>query len=408
MSIANEKEEILDVRQDFPVLNHHPELVYLDSGATALKPKCVIDKLDDYYNNYGVNVHRGVYQLSYEATEIYEDTRNVVASFLNCHANEVVYTKGASNGLNMVATGWGMKYIQEGDEIIVSQLEHHSNVLPWQNVAQCKKANLKYIPLDSEGRITVDAFQKTITNKTKVVAITYVSNVMGYISPVKEIIKIAHQFGAVVVVDAAQAVAHMPIDVKDLDVDFLAFSSHKMLGPTGFGILYGKYALLDKMSPTEFGGDMVDDAGMYQSVFKEVPYKFETGTPPIAEAIAFPEAVHYLQKIGFDAIRHHEEVLTKYALDQMKQIPNVVIYNPTVETGIISFNIKNVHPHDVITILDQYHIALRAGHHCAQLITDWLETPGTLRACIYIYNNYEDIDKFIAALKEAATYFKEW
>lgn len=399
---------LLNCRSDFPMLKNNPDLVYLDSGATALKPQSVIDKMDEYYQKYGVNVHRGVYELSYEATNMYEDSRKKTAEFINCSADCVVFTKGASNALNMIATGYGMKFIQKDDEIITSQLEHHSSVLPWQNVCSYKSSVLKYIPLDKEGRIQVEAFRNTITDKTKVVALTYVSNVMGYITPIKEIIKIAHEHNAIVIVDAAQAVAHMRVDVKDLDCDFLCFSSHKMMGPTGFGILYGKKELLEKMNPIEFGGDMVDDAGMYKSIYKEIPYKFETGTPPIAEAIAFPEAISYIESIGFDAISKHEHILTQYCLDNLKQIKNVVIYNKTVETGIISFNIKNVHPHDAISLLDQDHIALRAGHHCAQLITDWLETPGTLRACIYIYNTKEDIDKFVSSVKKTAEYFKEW
>ena len=400
--------KILNLKKDFPVLVNNPELAYLDSGASSLKPKTVIDKLDEYYNKYGVNVNRGVYKLSYQATVEYEETREVVAKFLNAKTNEIVFTKGASNGLNMLAQSYGLDNISEGDEIITSELEHHSNGLPWLNVAKRKKATLKYIELNTEGRITVENFKKVLSNKTKVVALTYVSNVMGYITPVEEIIKLAHEVGAVVILDAAQAVPHMQIDVKKLDVDFLAFSAHKMLGPTGFGILYGKYKYLKNMEPVEFGGDMNDNVELFDVTYKDAPYKFETGTPPIAEAIAFKEAIKYIDNVGYDKIQEHEKALLDYAMQKLQQIDGIEIYNPTTETGIISYNVKGIHPHDVATIYDEKNIALRAGHHCAQLITKWLGCMGTLRATIYLYNDYEDIDRFIDATKEAAEYFKEW
>jgi len=400
--------KLLNLKKDFPVLVNNPELAYLDSGASSLKPKCVIDKLDEYYNKYGVNVNRGVYKLSYQATVEYEETREVVAKFLNAKPSEIVFTKGASNGLNMLAQSYGLDNVFEGDEIITSELEHHSNGLPWLNVAKRKNATLKYIELDHEGRITVENFKKVLSNKTKVVAITYVSNVMGYITPVREIIKLAHEVGAVVILDAAQAAPHMQIDVKELDVDFLAFSAHKMLGPTGFGILYGKYKYLKNMEPVEFGGDMNDNVELFDVTYKDAPFKFETGTPPIAEAIAFKEAIRYINNIGFEKIQAHEKALLDYAMNKLKQIDGIEIYNPTTETGIISFNVKGIHPHDVATIYDEKNIALRAGHHCAQLITKWLGCTGTLRATIYLYNDYEDIDRFIDATKEAAEYFKEW
>lgn len=400
--------DLLNIKKDFPVLNNNPDLVYLDTGATALKPKCVIDKINEYYDKYGVNVNRGVYELSYEATTEYEETRTLTAKFLNAREKEIVFTKGASNGLNMVALGFGMDYIQEGDEIITTELEHHSNVLPWMNVAKKKNATLKYIELDSTGRITVEAFKKTITEKSKVLAITYVSNVMGYITPIKEIIKIAHEHNIIVVVDAAQAVPHMKVDVQDLDCDFLAFSAHKMFGPTGFGILFGKYKYLKKMSPIEYGGDMIDVVEKYEATTKDAPYKFETGTPPIAEAIAFKEAIKYIESIGYDRIHEHEQILLNYAREKLSKEEGITIYNPTAETAIITFNINKAHPHDAATIFDEYHVALRAGHHCAQLITKWLDCVATLRACIYVYNDYHDIDVFVEAVKAAVKYFEEW
>ncbi len=400
--------DLLNIKKDFPVLNNNPDLVYLDTGATALKPKCVIDKINEYYDKYGVNVNRGVYELSYEATTEYEETRTLTAKFLNAREKEIVFTKGASNGLNMVALGFGMDYIQEGDEIITTELEHHSNVLPWMNVAKKKNATLKYIELDSTGRITVEAFKKTITEKSKVLAITYVSNVMGYITPIKEIIKIAHEHNIIVVVDAAQAVPHMKVDVQDLDCDFLAFSAHKMFGPTGFGILFGKCKYLKKMSPIEYGGDMIDVVEKYEATTKDAPYKFETGTPPIAEAIAFKEAIKYIESIGYDRIHEHEQILLNYAREKLSKVEGITIYNPTAETAIITFNINKAHPHDAATIFDEYHVALRAGHHCAQLITKWLDCVATLRACIYVYNDYHDIDVFVEAVKAAVKYFEEW
>lgn len=397
-----------EIKKDFPVLVNNPSLVYLDSCATSLKPKSVIEKIDEYYEKYGVNVNRGVYDLSYHATLEYEETRQKTAEFLNAKPEEIVFTKGASSGLNLIASSYGLDNINEGDEIITSELEHHSNIIPWQNVAKKKKAILKFIELDSTGRITVESFKKVLSNKTKVVALTYVSNVMGYVTPIEEIIRLAHSVNAKVIVDAAQAVPHMKIDVKALDVDFLAFSAHKMLGPTGFGILYGKYDLLQKMEPIEFGGDMNDNVDLYESHYKDAPYKFETGTPPIAEAIAFKEAIKYLENYGYDKIQENEKTLTKYVIDELLKIENVTIYNPTVETGTIAFNIKNVHPHDAATYFDEEHIALRAGHHCAQLITKWLECVGTLRACFYLYNDLDDAKKFVNAVKGAAEYFKEW
>ena len=400
--------KLLDVKKDFPVLVNNPNLSYLDTGATALKPYQVIEKLNEYYTKYGVNVNRGVYKLSYQATLEYEETRTLTAKFLNAREKEIVFTKGASNALNMVALGFGMNYINEGDEIISSELEHHSSVLPWVNVAKKKNATIKYIPLDSTGRITLQGFLQVLSEKTKVIALTYVSNVMGYITPIKEIIKIAHERGIIVVVDAAQAVPHMKIDVKELDCDFLAFSAHKMMGPTGFGILYGKYKYLKQMEPIEYGGDMIDTVEKYENEAKDAPFKFEAGTPPIAEAIAFKEAIKYIEKVGYENIHAHEQELLKYAKEKLKDIKGIKIYNPDAETGIISFNVEKAHPHDVATIFDEHEVCLRAGHHCAQLITKWLECIGTLRACIYIYNDYQDIDKFVEAVKVAVKYFEEW
>ena len=399
--------DILNVRKDFPVLVNNPNVVYLDSAATSLKPYSVINKMNEYYCNYGVNVNRGVYKLSYIATENYEKTRIRCQEFLNAkYMEEIVYTKGASNGLNMIALGY-MDYLNEGDEIVSCELEHHSSILPWQEVAKKKNLKLRYAKLINN-KPTLDSFKEVINEKTKVVVVTYVSNVMGYILPIKDIVKLAHEYHAVVVVDAAQAVPHLKIDVQDLDCDFLAFSAHKMLGPTGFGILYGKKHLLNKLKPIEFGGDMIDEVELYDNTTKDAPYKFETGTPPIAEAISFIEAINYLENIGYDKIHDHIEDLTKYALKKLEGIEGLHIYNKDTDTGIITFNIRDVHPHDASTIFDERDICLRAGHHCAQLITHHLGVVGTLRCSIYIYNNHEDIDKFVQAVKDACEYFKEW
>lgn len=396
------------IKKDFPILKNNPNLIYLDSAASSLKPACVINKIKEYYEEYGVNVHRGVYGLSYKATDEYEETRGVVAKFINALDEEIVFTKGATASLNLVASSYGMDNINEGDEIIVSELEHHSSVMPWQEIVKTKKAKLVFVPLDEDGRITVQNFKKVLTNKTKIVALTYVSNVMGYVSPIKEIIDLAHSVNALVIIDAAQAAPHLKIDVKAIDADFLAFSAHKMLGPSGLGVLYGKYNLLNSLKPIEFGGDMNDYVEKYNSTFKDAPYKFEAGTPLISEVIAFKEAIHYLEKIGMDNIHAHEQKLMSLAIDGLNKIDGITVYNKTCETGVISFNINGIHPHDAATIFDQNNVALRAGHHCAQLITSWLGCVGTLRASFYLYNDEQDVKKFIESVKQAAEYFKEW
>lgn len=397
--------DINKIRADFPVLRENPNLAYLDNAAMALKPDCVINAVDDYYKRLGVNVHRGVYKMSYEATDLYEEARTKIANFINADFEEVVFTRGASNSLNLVALSYGMNFLKPGDEIITSELEHHSSHMPWNNVAKLTGAKVKYIPLNQEGRITVEAFKSVLSEKTKVVAITYVSNVMGYITPIKEIIKLAHSVGAVVSLDGAQAVPHMNVDVKDLDCDFLSFSGHKLCGPTGIGVLYGKYELLDMMPPVEFGGDMADTVKKDSMTFKAAPYKFETGTPIIAGAIGLGEACCYLKSIGLDNISKYEYELKKFAVDELKKIDGIEIYNPNAETGIISFNINGVHPHDAASVFDKDDVCIRAGHHCAQLITSWLGTIGTVRASFYFYNTKEDVIKFVKAVKEARDFF---
>ena len=400
--------DVLKLRNDFPVLRKDKNLAYLDNAAMALKPDCVINAVDNYYRNYGVNVHRGVYQLSFEATDMYEEARKTIAEFINAKFEEVVFTRGASQSLNLVAQSYGLNNIKEGDEVITTELEHHSSNMPWFNVCKVKNATLKYVPLDSEGRITVENFKKVLTKKTKVVAITYVSNVMGYVTPIREIIKLAHEVGAVVSLDGAQAVPHMNVDVKELDCDFLSFSGHKLCGPTGIGVLYGKKELLDAMEPIEFGGDMADTVTTTSQTYKATPYKFEAGTPIIAGAIGLAEACKYLKSIGLDNIAKYEKDLRDKAVAELKKIDGIKIYNPNAETGIISFNIDGVHPHDAASVFDEYKVCIRAGHHCAQLITAWLKTIGTVRASFYFYNTEEDIKKFIDGVRAAKDFFGQF
>jgi cysteine desulfurase / selenocysteine lyase len=397
--------DICDIRNDFYILTNS-DIAYLDNAASTLKPKSVIDEINYYYERLGVNVHRGVYQLSYEATDRYEKARETVAEFINCKFEEVVFTRGASSALNLVASSYGMKNIGPGDEIITSELEHHSSMLPWQNVAKVKGAKLVYVPLDQEGRITIDNFKKVLTDKTKVVALTHVSNVMGYITPIKEIIQLAHEVGAIVSVDGAQAVPHMKVDVKDLDCDFLSFSGHKMCGPTGVGVLYGKYDLLQGMDPIEFGGDMIDYVYLEDATFKDAPYKFETGTPIIAGAIGLKKAIDYLNQIGYDFIIKQELALRDYALERLKTLGDEIeLYNPGTDTGILTFNIKGIHPHDAASVFDQENVALRAGHHCAQPLMHCLKQIATLRASFYFYNTKADVDRFIEAVIKAKSFF---
>lgn len=397
--------DVKKIRKDFPIYQNNKDMVYLDNAATVLKPKKVLDKMNEYYTHFGVNIHRGVYKLSYLATKAYEEGRQKVADFINASFEEIVYFKNASEALNFVALSWGETNIKEGDEIITSELEHHSSVLPWQQLALRKKAVLRYLKLDSKGRITIDALKSVLNEKTKVIALTLVSNVFGYITPIEELIKEARKYNSLVVVDAAQGIAHLPIDVKKMDCDFLAFSAHKALGPTGLGVLYGKKDIFKKLKPLFYGGDMIDNVELYDSSYREMPYRFEVGTPAIAEIIGLGYALDYLKDIGLDNIKKHEQELTKYALEKMKVLKHLTIYNSNPDLGIIAFNLDGVHPHDVATILDSDNVYVRAGHHCAQLIAKKLEIVASLRVSFFIYNDKEDIDKLIEALKKAINFF---
>ena len=394
------------IRKEFPLYINHENIVYLDNGATSLKPKCVIDKMNEYYYNYGVNIHRGVYKLSYQATDEFDIAREKVSKFINSAFEEVVFVRNASEALNLAALTYGEEYLKEGDEVITSELEHHSSVLPWMKLCEKKKAKLVYVPLNNEGRITVEAFKSVLTSKTKVVALTYVSNVMGYITPIKDIITIAHANNAIVIVDAAQAVPHMKVDVKDLDCDFLAFSGHKMMGPTGVGVLYGKKHILKKLNPLLYGGDMNEEVYKDRVDVKDIPSRFETGTPAIADVIGLGTAIDYIESIGYENIHNHTKELYDYTMEKLEKIEGITIYNKNADVPIISFNITDIHPHDASTLFDERGICLRAGHHCAQLITKWLNCIGTLRGSFYIYNNKEDADKFIETVIEAVEFFK--
>lgn len=395
------------IREYFPIYKKHPRLVYLDSGATSLKPQPVLDKMNEYYAEYGVNIHRGVYELSFRATDEYDLAREKVARFINARPDEIVFTSNVTDALNKLALMYAKENLKAGDVVLTSELEHHSSLLPWMKICEEKGARLRYIPLNKEGRITAENFKKALSKEVKVVAITFVSNVMGYRTPLEEIIPLAHENGSVVIVDAAQAVQHFRVDVKVLDCDFLAFSGHKMLGPTGIGVLFGKKRHLKNLKPVFYGGDMNQDVYFDHVEIKEVPYCFEAGTPPIAEAIGLGRAIDFLEEIGLAEIAAHGKALYQYAMEKLSGIDGVTVYNRDADIPIIAFNIDGVHPHDAATCFDQEEICLRAGHHCAQLVSRFLNCAGTLRASIYLYNNKEDIDRFISVLEKTIALFRK-
>ncbi|EAV9827294.1 cysteine desulfurase [Listeria monocytogenes] len=404
--------DIQKIRVDFPILaqeiNEKP-LAYLDNAATSQKPKQVIEALTHYYEFDNANVHRGVHTLAARATDAYESARGKVAKFIHAReVAEIIFTRGTTSAINLVVDSYAEANIEAGDEIVISYLEHHSNLIPWQQLAKRKGAVLKYIELEENGTISVEQAKKTIGEKTKIVALAHVSNVLGTITPIKEIAAIAHQFGAVILVDGAQAVPHMEVDVVDLDADFYAFSGHKMMAPTGIGALYGKRELLDAMEPTEFGGEMIDFVELYDSTWKELPWKFEAGTPIIGGAIALGAAIDYLAEVGLENIHAHEQALASYAIEEMSKIEGITIYGPkdaSKRCGLVTFNLEGAHPHDIATILDEDGIAIRAGHHCAQPLMKWLDVSSTARASFYIYNTKEEIDALIDGLKLTKEYF---
>lgn len=407
MSLNEEK-----LLQDFSILhqtvNDEP-LVYLDNAASTQKPEAVLNRIKEYYDTSNANVHRGVHTLSDRATTQYEDSRETVRQFINAkETSEIIFTRGTTTGLNWVARNFGLSQLTEQDEILISYMEHHSNIIPWQQIAKQTGATLRYIELTEDGSLDMEDAQSKITSNTKILSITHVSNVLGVINPIKELAKLVHDVGGYIVVDGAQSVPHMTVDVQDLDADFYAFSGHKMCGPTGIGVLYGKRQLLEKIEPIEFGGEMIQVVDLYDSTWAELPAKFEAGTPNIAGAIGLAAAIDYLTEIGMENIHAHEQELVEYTLEQMKAIDGVSIYGPTTaakRAGVITFNIDGIHPHDVATAMDMEGVAIRAGHHCAQPLMNYINQPATARASFYLYNTKADADKLIDAIKKTKEFF---
>jgi cysteine desulfurase/selenocysteine lyase len=414
MTVAQERTLAAKVRADFPILRqtiHGRPLVYLDNAATSQKPQAVLDALQHYYQTDNANVHRGVHTLSARATDAYEGARDKVARFINAaHREEIIYTRNASEAINLVAYTWGLSNLEPGDEIILSVMEHHSNLIPWQIISQKTGAVLKFVGLTKSDELDLDQFKALMSDKTKLVAMVHVSNTLGGVNPVVEITQIAHRYGAKVLIDACQSVPHMPIDVQAIDCDWLVASGHKMCAPTGIGFLYGKRDVLRSMPPFLGGGEMIADVYLDHATYADIPHRFEAGTPAIAEAIALGAAVDYLSKIGMETIYTYEKELTAYLFQQLATLSEVRVYGPDPATGIghaslASFTMGSVHPHDLSTILDQAGIAIRAGHHCTQPLHRYIGAQSTARASLYFYNTREEIDVFIAALKEAVDFF---
>lgn len=394
------------VRKDFPILHRNvngKQLVYLDNGATSQKPQSVIDTISNYYELFNSNVHRGAHQLSQEATEAYEAARGKMAQFINAASEkEINFTKGTTEGINLVAHSYGRKFLQPGDEVIISTMEHHSNIVPWQIICQEKGATLKVIPMNDAGELLMDEYDKLLSDKTKIVSIVHISNSLGTINPVKEIINKAHQYGAVVMIDGAQAAPHHAIDVQDLDVDFYALSAHKMFGPTGMGILYGKQALLESMNPYQGGGEMIKEVSFDGTTYNDLPYKFEAGTPNIAGGIAIGAAVDYMNTIGHQAIAAYEQELLEYATAELLKINGLRIVGTAAnKASVISFLVDDIHPYDIGTLLDTMGIAIRTGHHCCQPLMKRLGIDGTCRASFAFYNTKEEVDLLVAGIKKA-------
>jgi cysteine desulfurase / selenocysteine lyase len=398
--------DISAIRLEFPVLNRivkERPLIYLDNAATTQKPQAVIDALTQYYTNYNANIHRGIHTLAEEATASFEQTRDIVRNFIGARfREEVIFTRGTTESINLVAYSWGRKNIQPGDEIIISNMEHHSNIVPWQILCEEKNAVLKVIPINDNGELLLDEYQKLLSKKTKLVSIVHVSNALGTVNPVREIISMAHESGAIVVVDGAQSAAHLDIDVVNLDCDFFAFSAHKLYGPTGVGVLYGRKELLDVMPPFLAGGEMIKEVSFKKTTFNDLPYKFEAGTPNIADVIAFKTAINFIQDIGKEKIRKYENELLNYAHEELNKIDGLqIIGNAKKKISLVSFVIKNAHPQDLGILLDNRGIAVRTGHHCTQPLMDRFCIPGTARASFAVYNTKYEIDELIKGLHKA-------
>ena len=394
------------VKSDFPIFNNS-DLIYLDNASTSQKPQAVLDTINSVYTKSNANVHRALYSLGTEATEKYEDSRKKIANFIGAHSEkEIIFTSGATESLNLLAYSLSSDLGPE-DEILISEMEHHSNIIPWQQLAKRTGAKIQYIPISLDGELDLSEENNLFNSNTKIVSITHVSNVLGTINPIKKISSMAHQYGAVLIIDGAQGAAHKKINVKDLGCDFYAFSGHKMLGPTGSGVLWGKLNLLDHMEPFMSGGEMIDKVTMTSATWNEVPYKFEAGTPNFIQAIGLGAAVEYLESIGMDQITDHEKELTSYALNKLQTINNIKIHGSgNNRIGVVSFNIENIHPHDLAQFLNEYNIALRVGHHCAQPLLSKLNETSTARLSTYLYNDEQDIDKLCSALQEIIGYFK--
>jgi len=400
------------VREDFPVFQREVKpgvpLVYLDSTATSQKPLAVIEAMDDFYKRSNANIHRGIHTLAEEATEMYESARRKVAAFINApSARQVIFTRNTTESINLLALTWG-RTLEAGDTIILTEMEHHSNLVPWQMLAEERGLRLEFIPVNEVGLLDLETYQQLLTSEPKLVAFTQMSNVLGTIAPAAEIIRLAHNAGAITLVDAAQSVPHIPVDVQELDVDFLAFSAHKMCGPSGIGVLYGKKDLLNALPPFLGGGDMIKRVHLRSFTPNELPYKFEDGTPAIAEAIGFGAAVDYLNLIGMEAIAAHEHEVVNYALEHMEEIPGVTVYGPDADYkgGVVTFTMDGIHPHDISQIMDSYGIAIRAGHHCAMPLHEKYQIPASARASFYLYNSSKEVDLLADAVYKVNELFR--
>jgi cysteine desulfurase/selenocysteine lyase len=398
--------DVNKIRNEFPVLNqvvHGKPLTYLDNAATAQKPRSVLDVLSRYYREDNANVHRGIHELSRRATLAYEGARNRIAEWLGAsEPAEVIWTRGTTESINLVAATWGMDQLKEGDEVLLTAMEHHSNIVPWQMVARRTGARLRYIEMDDEGKLVLDDLDALLTDRTRLVAMTQVSNALGTVNPVDRVIEAAHEKGALVLLDGAQAVPHMEVNVSDLDADFYAFSSHKMCGPTGTGVLWVRKGILEKMSPYQGGGEMIGIVGRDESTWADIPHKFEAGTPNIAGAVGAAAAVDFMEHVGYESIKEHEVGLLRYALDRMGELSDLSIYGPKdlkERSGVISFALGDAHPHDIATILDSEGVAVRAGHHCAQLVMKHLGVAATARASFSLYNTTDDVDRLMDGLQ---------
>lgn len=402
--------DVQRLKQDFPLLRRTMRgkpLVYLDSAASSQKPQSVLEALDTYYRRYNANVHRGVYELAEEATAAYEAARQTVADFIRATPEETIFVRNATEAINLVAYAWGRRNVQAGDLIVLTPLEHHSNLVPWQMLAAESGAELAFVALQPDGTLDLSSLERHLaTGRVKLVASTYISNVLGTITPVGEMARLAHAFGALVLIDGAQAVPHLPVDVRELDVDFLAFTGHKMLGPMGIGVLYGRRQILEDMPPFLGGGEMIRHVDLRSSTWNELPWKFEAGTPNVGDAVALGEAVAYLQRVGMDAVEAHDRALAAYTLDRLRELEGVECYGPEERGAVVAFNLPGVHPHDVASVLDEHGIAVRAGHHCAQPLHELLGVPATTRASFYLYNDERDVDALIGGLQAASHIFR--